>query len=64
MPASRRGLGMVLYNGAFNAGTAGSGLVWGFVAREHGYPLVYGLACGAAIVAALVLVVGPRSGEA
>jgi MFS family permease len=64
MPASRRGLGMVLYNGAFNAGTAGSGLAWGFLAHERGYPSVYMVACGAAFVAAIVLLLGRRSSPA
>jgi MFS family permease len=61
MPAARRGLGMVLYNGAFNAGTAASGLAWGWLARERGYPSVYVLASVAAFLAASVLFVGGRT---
>jgi MFS family permease len=60
MPAARRGLGMVLYNGAFNLGTALSGLAWGWVARERGYPSLYVVASGAAFVAAAVLSFGGR----
>ena len=53
----RRGLGMVLFNGAFNAGTAVSSLGWGMLAKAHGYPAVYAVATCVSVVAAGALLV-------
>jgi predicted MFS family arabinose efflux permease len=58
--ARRRGLGMVLFNGAFNVGTAASGLLWGLLAKHHGYPAVYGTATGLALLGAGALLFGRR----
>lgn len=61
MSSKRRGLGMVLFNGAFNVGTALSGLGWGLLAKHHGYPVVYTSATCVAALGAGVLVFGGRS---
>jgi MFS family permease len=55
LPSARRGLGMALYNGAFNLGSSVGSLAWGLIAKQQGYPLVYTLAAGASLLAAAVL---------
>jgi len=61
VPASRRGLGMVLYNGAFNAGTTLGALGWGLLAAQYGYPSVYAVATVTALVSAAILMFGRRA---
>jgi MFS family permease len=56
LPAARRGLGMVLYNGAFNLGMSLGGFAWGELAHERGYPSVYTATTVTALVASVVLV--------
>jgi MFS family permease len=58
--AARRGLGMVLFNGAFNLGTAVGGLCWGLFAKQHGYPPVYVAASIVGLLATSVLVLERR----
>lgn len=41
LPSARRGLGMALFNGAFNVGMSAGGFAWGELARQRGYPSVY-----------------------
>jgi predicted MFS family arabinose efflux permease len=41
LPSSRKGLGMVLFNGSFNLGSSTGGLVWGVLAARAGYPTMY-----------------------
>jgi MFS family permease len=41
LPTTRRGLGMVLYNGAFNLGGGVGSFGWGMLAKAHGYPAIY-----------------------
>lgn len=55
---ARRGLGLVLFNGAFNAGTAVSSLGWGMLAKAHGYPAVYVVATFVSVLAAGTLLAG------
>jgi MFS family permease len=55
MPPLRRGLGMVLYNGAFNTGSMLGSLGLGMLAKQRGYPIMYATATGTALLAALVL---------
>jgi len=55
LPADRRGLGMVLYNGAFNLGSSVGSLGAGLVAKHYGYPALYSAATGTAGVAAVIL---------
>lgn len=55
LPPMRRGLGIVLYNGAFNVGSSAGSLGWGLIARHHGYPMVYTVAAVTALCAAWVL---------
>jgi MFS family permease len=52
---ARRGLGMVLFNGAFNVGTMLSSLLWGLLAERHGYPVIYATAAVFGLLAAGVL---------
>jgi predicted MFS family arabinose efflux permease len=54
---TRRGFGLSLFNGAFNAGTAVSSLVWGVLAKAHGYPTVYAVATCVSVVAIGTLLV-------
>jgi MFS family permease len=61
MPSVRRGLGMVLYNGAFNTGSMLGSLGLGVLAKERGYPTLYAVASGAALLAACVLTYTPRT---
>ena len=60
LPASRRGLGMVLFNGSFNTGTMLGSLALGYLAKNRGYPTMYATATGAALIAAAVLMRKPR----
>ncbi|HET6339577.1 MAG TPA: MFS transporter [Polyangiales bacterium] len=60
LPAGRRGLGMVLYNGAFNLGTSMGSLGWGLLAKHEGYPAVYATAALSALLAGALLFVKPR----
>jgi len=55
LPAARRGLGMVLYNGAFNVGSSAGSLGWGLLAQRQGYPAVYATAGCLAVSAAVLL---------
>ena len=55
LPAARRGLGMVLYNGAFNVGSSAGSLGWGLLAQQKGYPAVYTAAGCIALAAAVLL---------
>ncbi|HKU36847.1 MAG TPA: MFS transporter [Polyangiales bacterium] len=55
LPVTRRGLGMVLYNGAFNLGGAVGGFGWGMLAKQSGYPLVYAVASASSLFAAGLL---------
>jgi MFS family permease len=64
IPPSRRGFGMVLFNGAFNVGTACGGFAWGTLAKQQGYPAIYAAAAAAAVLAASVLAVGGRRAKA
>jgi DHA1 family multidrug resistance protein-like MFS transporter len=57
---ARRGLGLVLYNGAFNVGTAVSSLGWGVLAKAHGYPMVYAVATGLSALAVAALLADRR----
>jgi MFS family permease len=60
LPDSRRGLGMVLYNGAFNLGSSLGSLGWGLLAKLQGYPAMYAVAAAHAFFAAGILYVKPR----
>ena len=60
LPASRRGLGLVLFNGSFNTGTMTGSLALGYVAKLRGYPTMYAAATAAALVAAAVLTSRPK----
>jgi MFS family permease len=60
LPVRRRGLGMVMYNGAFNLGTSVGSLGWGILAKHHGYPFVYATAAFHSLVAAGLLLLKPR----
>jgi len=53
LPSSRKGLGMVLFNGSFNLGSSTGGLVWGVLAARAGYPSMY---TGAALLALVAIV--------
>jgi MFS family permease len=55
LPVDRRGLGLVLYNGAFNCGSSLGSLGWGTLAKQRGYSSVYAVASLTAAVAALIL---------
>ncbi len=61
LPASRRGLGMVLYNGAFNLGTSAGSFTWGMIAKHAGYPALYAVAAAHALLAVVVLHAQRRS---
>jgi MFS family permease len=56
LPSARRGLGMVVFNGAFNAGMSLGGFSWGVLAREYGYPSVYSTTTVTALIGSVVLV--------
>jgi predicted MFS family arabinose efflux permease len=58
LPRARRGLGMVLYNGAFNLGSSMGALAWGDMAQHRGYGSVYVTTAVMSLAAALVLVLG------
>ena len=60
LPEGRRGLGMVLYNGAFNLGSSLGALGWGMLAKLHGYPFMYVIAAAHAFFAAAILYLKPR----
>jgi len=55
LPSARRGLGMVLFNGAFNVGMSAGGFAWGELARQHGFPSVYTTTTLTALLASGVL---------
>jgi MFS family permease len=55
LPVDRRGLGLVLYNGAFNCGSSLGSLAWGNLAQRRGYSSVYAIASLTAALAALIL---------
>ena len=56
LPSARRGLGMVLYNGAFNVGMSLGGFAWGELARQRGYPSVYSTTTAVSLLASGVLI--------
>jgi predicted MFS family arabinose efflux permease len=58
VPASRRGLGMALYNGAFNVGMASGGFGWGMLATHYGYPALFLSAFALGLLAILPLLSG------
>lgn len=61
LPAARRGLGMVLYNGAFNLGMSLGAFAWGELARQRGYPSVYSTTTTTALLGGVILLVSrPR----
>lgn len=55
LPASRRGMGMALYNGAFNAGMTCGGLGWGLLAARFGYDALFMTATVIALLACVPL---------
>ncbi|HET8933774.1 MAG TPA: MFS transporter [Polyangiales bacterium] len=55
LPATRKGLGMVLFNGSFNVGSSTGGLVWGALAASAGYGNVYVAAALLAFIAVVAL---------
>lgn len=55
LPPSRRGLGMALYNGAFNAGMTCGGFGWGLLAARWGYGALFATASALALLATLPL---------
>jgi MFS family permease len=55
LPASRRGLGMALYNGAFNVGMTCGGFGWGLLAAHFGYVALFFTATAVALIATLPL---------
>jgi MFS family permease len=55
LPSSRKGLGMVLFNGSFNVGSSTGGLVWGALAARAGYANVYVAAALLAFIAVVAL---------
>jgi predicted MFS family arabinose efflux permease len=57
---ARRGFGLVLFNGAFNVGTAFGGFAWGMLAQRQGYPAMYVAAGSTALLATWVLALGRR----
>jgi predicted MFS family arabinose efflux permease len=62
LPPTRKGLGMVLYNGAFNLGSSVGSLGWGLLAARYGYASMYIAAAALAAFAILSLALGrPRS---
>lgn len=54
----RRGFGMTMYSAAFNVGITSSSLGWGWLAKHHGYPSVYGAATLLAVLGAALLFAG------
>jgi MFS family permease len=55
LPASRRGLGMALYNGAFNVGMTFGGFGWGLLAAHYGYTALFFTATVVSLLATLPL---------
>jgi MFS family permease len=55
LPSTRRGLGMVLYNGAFSLGGSVGSFGWGVLAMHHGYPMIYVAAGLSSLFAAALL---------
>jgi predicted MFS family arabinose efflux permease len=60
LPSTRKGLGMVLFNGTFNVGSSTGALLWGALAARAGYANVYVAAALLAFVAVIALRVSPR----
>jgi MFS family permease len=60
LPVGRRGLGMVLYNGAFNLGSSVGSLGWGLLAKHYGYSALYTTAALHSLLAAGILLLSPR----
>lgn len=60
LPYSRKGLGMVLFNGSFNLGSSTGALVWGALAARAGYANVYVVAALLAFIAVVALRVSAR----
>ena len=63
LPASRRGMGMALYNGAFNLGMTCGGLGWGVLAARYGYAVLFMTATVVALLATLPLLSAPKMAE-
>lgn len=55
VPASRRGFGMAVFNGAFNVGMASGGFGWGLLAKHYGYPTLFVAAALLSLLATLPL---------
>jgi MFS family permease len=55
LPATRRGLGMVLFNGAFGLGGSVGSFGWGVLAQHYGYPMIYVVAALCALIASGML---------
>jgi MFS family permease len=55
LPASRRGMGMALYNGAFNVGMTCGGFGWGLLAAHYGYTALFTTASLIALLATIPL---------
>jgi len=65
VPASRRGFGLALYNGAFNIGKASGGLGFGLIAASSGYPPAFALAGTLGLLGVLTVAgSGPRPAAA
>ena len=60
LPASRRGMGMALYNGAFNVGMTCGGFGWGMLAAHYGYTALFTTASLIALLAAIPLLHAER----
>jgi len=63
LPASRRGLGMALYNGAFNVGMTCGGFGWGLLAAHYGYSALFTTAALVALLAAIPLLSAERTDQ-
>jgi MFS family permease len=60
LPSTRKGLGMVLFNGSFNVGSSAGGFLWGALAARAGYANVYVAAALLAFIAVVALRVSAR----
>jgi MFS family permease len=60
LPASRRGMGMALYNGAFNLGMTCGGFGWGLLAARFGYGALFMTASVVALLGTLPLLSAPK----
>jgi MFS family permease len=60
LPASRRGMGMALYNGAFNLGMTCGGFGWGLLAARFGYAALFMTASVVALLGTIPLLSAPK----